>query len=182
MRARSEPWEYSRPFDYIHTRVTAGCWSSFKHQVAAQAFENLTPGGYFESHEYDAAIFCDDNTMPADCAMMRWVRDMCIAGEQVGRPVVVAKHLKQVYEEVGFVDVKEKMFKIPTNGWPKDEGLKELGRLWEVNFQLGLSGFTVGLYHRVFGRSAAETEVSSDASKGVCAEGELTRPRFRLWK
>lgn len=98
--------------------------------------------------------------MSADCAMTRWVNDMCLAGEKVGRPVVVARFLKQIYEEVGFVDVKEKMFKIPTNSWPRDARLKELGRLWESNYQSGLSGFTVSMFNRAFGRSAEETEVS----------------------
>ena len=68
-------------------------------------------------------------------------------------------HLKRIYEEVGFTDVHQKVFKVPTNGWAKDEKLKELGRAWEMNFQLGLSGFTCAMYNRAFGRSVAETEV-----------------------
>lgn len=143
----------------IHTRVTAGCWSDFKTQIAEQAFESLNPGGWFESHEFDAHFGCDDGTLPENGALKSWTRDMTTAGEIVDRPVVVAAHLKRIYEEVGFAEVEQKVYKVPTNGWAKDEKLKQLGRAWEMNFQLGLSGFTCAMYNRAFGRTVAATEV-----------------------
>jgi hypothetical protein len=32
-------------------------------------------------------------------------------------------------EEVGFVDVEERILKRPTNDWPKDPRMKEIGRV-----------------------------------------------------
>ncbi|CAM1501103.1 Fc.00g102650.m01.CDS01 [Cosmosporella sp. VM-42] len=154
-----EPWDYSHQFDYIHTRVTAGCWSNFQEQVAQQAFESLVPGGYFESQEFDAIIACDDDTLTEDMPIAKWFHDLRTAAESIDRPVVVAQKLREAYQAVGFVDVQERVFKMPMNGWPKDERLKELGRMWERNFVQGLSGFSFSLFHRVFGRTPAETEV-----------------------
>lgn len=71
----------------------------------------------------------------------------------------MAGSVKAAYEDVGFVDVHEKVFKIPTNGWPKDARLKELGKMWENNFTTGLSGFSWYLFNKVYGRSPAEIEV-----------------------
>jgi hypothetical protein len=77
----------------------------------------------------------------------------------LNREMVMANTVKQAYEEAGFVDVHERVFKMPINAWPKDERLKELGRMWERNLLSGLSGFSVLLFNRAFGRTPAETEV-----------------------
>ena len=60
---RSDPWEYSEKFDYVHTRAISGCWSSFEKEIAQQAFDALEPGGWFESQEWDSIIACDDGTL-----------------------------------------------------------------------------------------------------------------------
>lgn len=156
----SEEWEYTTPFDYIHTRVTAGCWSSFRDQIAVQAFQALNPGGYFESQEYDGCFSSDDGTLTPESALSRWSHDLCAASEFLDRPIVMARYLRAIYEEVGFVDVQEKVFKIPTNGWPKDGKLKELGKIWESNMTQGLSGFSSYLFNKVYERSPAEIEIS----------------------
>lgn len=160
MCRRSEPWEFSQKYDYIHTRVTSGCWASFEEQIAKQAFENLQPGGWFESQEYDSIISCDDGTLPADSALVRWFHEMAVAGDICNRPTVMAHRLREVYERVGFVDVQEQIFKMPTNGWPKDERLKDIGRMWERNFMSGLAGFSLSMFNRAYNRSPEEIEVS----------------------
>ncbi|SCO31570.1 related to methyltransferase [Fusarium fujikuroi] len=141
----SEPWDYSQPFDYIHTRVTSGCWASFKEQIADQAFQTLKPGGWFESQEYDAVIMSDDETLPPDGPLATWFREINKASELMGRPTNVAAH---------------RIFKMPMNGWPEDERLKELGRMWERNFLMGLSGFSFTLFNRVYERTPAQIEVA----------------------
>lgn len=155
----SEPWDYSEKFDYIHTRSTAGCWSSFEEQVARQAFEALNPGGYFESQELDSSIACDDETIPEGSPMLAWFHDLANAGQMLNRPTILGRHLKEIYERVGFVDVEERIFKMPTNAWPRDPALKELGRIWERNLLQGLSGFSFSMFNRAYGRTPAQIEV-----------------------
>ncbi|KAF4345486.1 methyltransferase [Fusarium beomiforme] len=156
----SEPWDYSQPFDYIHTRVTSGCWTSFKEQIADQAFQTLRPGGWFESQEYDATIMSDDGSLPLNGHLATWFREINEASELMGRPTDVAAHVREAYVQAGFVDVQERIFKMPMNGWPKDERLKELGRMWERNFLMGLSGFSFTLFNRVYERTPAQIEVA----------------------
>ncbi|KAG6012541.1 hypothetical protein E4U54_007467 [Claviceps lovelessii] len=172
----SDEWDYSQTFDYIHTRVTSGCWWSYEEQVIQQAFEALEPGGYLESQEYDFFIGCDDGSMDPNGALAQWSRNMTLAGERCHRLTTTGHSLKASYQRVGFVDVQEVVFKIPTNGWPRDERLREIGRLWETNMLSGLSGFSLSLFHRVFEQSAAETEVFL-----VDVRREISDPNIHAW-
>ncbi|KFA64944.1 hypothetical protein S40285_03859 [Stachybotrys chlorohalonatus IBT 40285] len=172
----SEPWYYTEKFDYIHTRVTTGSWANFKTQIADQAFEALNPGGWFESQEFDCLLISDDGTLDPQSAMSRWMQDMINAAQLCNRPFVMAANVKQAYIEAGFVDVHEKLYKMPINAWPKDERLKELGRMWQRNMTTGLSGFSVWLFNRVYNRSPAETEVLL-----VDVRREMSDPRIHAY-
>jgi hypothetical protein len=139
--------------------VTTGCWADFKTQVAEQALQTLSPGGWFESQEFDCVITSDDGTLRPDSAIARWCQDMNASAKALDRTMTMANTVKQAYVDAGFVDVHERIFKMPINAWPKDERLKEMGRMWERNLLSGLSGFCVLLFNRAFGRTPAETEV-----------------------
>ncbi|EQL02379.1 hypothetical protein G6O67_004364 [Ophiocordyceps sinensis] len=172
----SDPWEYSQRFDYIHTRATAGCWASFEKQVAEQALATLEPGGWFESQEMDSVVACDDGTLDPNGPMIRWFQELTMAGEGCDRSFVLGATLKDVYERVGFVDVQQRIFKIPINGWAKDERFKELGRMWEKNIATGLSGFSLRMFNRAYGRSPAEIEVSL-----VDVRQEISNPQIHAY-
>jgi hypothetical protein len=59
-------------------------------------------------------------------------------------------------EEAGFVDVVEVQFKWPTNKWPEDAHLKELGTWMEMNQKLGLEASSLAFFTRVLGWSVEE--------------------------
>lgn len=160
LTSRSDQWDYSHKFDFIHTRVTGGSWSSFEKEIVQQAFDALEPGGYFESQEFDSSLGCDDGTVNPQGALAHWMNDITVAAARVDRPTITGAIMKEAYERVGFVDVQQIMFKVPTNGWAKDEHLKEIGNMWETNLVSGLSGFSLSLFHKVFDRSPEEIEVS----------------------
>ncbi|KAJ3493889.1 hypothetical protein NLG97_g4448 [Lecanicillium saksenae] len=172
----SEPWEFSQKYDYIHTRVTSGCWESFEEQIAKQAFANLQPGGWFESQEFDSVIACDDGTLDPDSALVRWFHDMAVAGDICNRPTVMSHTLREIYERAGFVDVQEQIFKMPTNGWPKDERLKDIGHMWERNFMSGFAGFSFSMFNRAFNRTPEEIEVAL-----VDVRREFSDPRIHAY-
>jgi hypothetical protein len=48
-------------------------------------------------------------------------------------------------EKVGFVDVVEKRFKWPMNGWSSDPALKRLGELNRIRVTEHIQGFTLRL-------------------------------------
>ena len=65
-------------------------------------------------------------------------------GERSGRPVMTVDTARPTLEKAGFVNVQEDFFKVPIGPWPKNQRLKEAGR---VNYRVwvdGLEGY--GLY------------------------------------
>lgn len=157
--SRMENWDYPELFDYIHTRVTLGCWSDTKAQIVQRAYDNLEPGGWLECQEIECLPGCDDGTMTENHAWLGWANQLCIASERIDRQLNMADQIKGWLEEVGFVDVQQAVFKIPTNGWPKDPRLKYLGLLWQRNVMTGLSGFSLDLFNRVLDKTVEEIEV-----------------------
>jgi len=59
-------------------------------------------------------------------------------------------------EEAGFVDVVETEYKWPTNRWPEDQHLKELGQWNEANQELGLEAASLAFFTRVLGWSVEQ--------------------------
>ncbi|KAH6879781.1 putative methyltransferase [Thelonectria olida] len=156
----TDPWDFNQKFDYIHTRFTCGCWSSFETQIAEQAFAALEPGGWFESQEIDGNICCDDNTLAPDGPLAVWSNDLITASEKLGRPAIVGINLKEIFERVGFVDVQQRIYKMPIGGWAKDQRLKEIGYMWGINVLDGVTGFSLQLFSKAFERTSAQIEVS----------------------
>jgi hypothetical protein len=83
-----------------------------------------------------------------------------VASEKLGRPAILAATLKEVFERVGFVDVQQRIFKMPINGWARDSRLREIGYLWGANVLEGLAGFSYQLFNKAFERTNAQIEVS----------------------
>ena len=155
--------------DYIHFRTTVGCWGDMAGMIK-KGFERLRPGGWMESQEPEIDVHCDEGSIPDNHAVKRWFTDMCTMAERAGRPLHVTPMIKNWYIEAGFVDVQEKVYKIPINGWPKVKKLKRMGELWHRNIADGLSGLTYALHYRVNGMQREEIEVSV-----------LLQPRAPCW-
>lgn len=157
--AAEEDWLIAaNTYDYIHTRLLLGCFEDFR-DVIRKSFQTLRPGGWMESQELMHTIYCDDGTMAPDWPFLEWTKKIDDACMHVGRPVRIANKLKRWYEQAGFVDVHEEVFKVPLNPWPKDPQLKLLGRFWEDAIKDGLQGFSLAALHRAFGWTKDEIEV-----------------------
>ncbi|KAL0933876.1 methyltransferase domain-containing protein [Colletotrichum truncatum] len=142
-----EPWTYSRPFDYIHSRMmngSVGDWELY----AQRCFDNLNPGGYVEFNEANIAPMCDDDTLKPDSMMVKISTLVQQASEQFGRPARDAKDLKAVLIKAGFVDVKLLQFKWPTNTWPKEQRFKELGTWGHENIMSAWEGLCPAMLTR----------------------------------
>ncbi|KAH7357974.1 S-adenosyl-L-methionine-dependent methyltransferase, partial [Plectosphaerella cucumerina] len=155
----SQSWDFHELFDFVFSRASLGCYADYKNEIIQQAFDNLHPGGWLECQEFDCQFYCDDDTLKPDSPLHEWARQMNAAAESIQRPLTMSGKVKQWYDEVGFVDVREKVFKVPMNGWAKDPRYKALGKLWETNFLGGLSGFTLSLFTQVLGMTREEVEV-----------------------
>ncbi|KAI9846906.1 MAG: hypothetical protein M1837_003518 [Sclerophora amabilis] len=175
--ATEEDWLYpSDHFDLIHSRLLLGCFEDFR-DIIRKGFKYTKPGGWMESQEPMSMAYCDDGTMPEDWTFNEWSKIGDDAAMSHGKPLRIANKLKRWYEQAGFVDVHEVMFKIPMNPWPKDPTYKNLGRvrryilifheqctkllfqISELNWLQGIQAMCLAWFHRVHGWTKDEIEV-----------------------
>ncbi|EXF84018.1 TAM domain methyltransferase [Colletotrichum fioriniae PJ7] len=121
-----EPWTYSRPFDYIHSRMMNSSIRDWREYIR-NCYDNLNPGGYLELNEIDVKPLSDDGTLKPEHSIFRTVEMLQEASDLFGRPYQDPKALKSVLMETGFTGVTMQHFKWPTNPWPKEPRHKELG-------------------------------------------------------
>lgn len=62
-------------------------------------------------------------------------------------------------ETAGFEHIHTKIMKRPTNDWPKDPKMKEIGRFTCLNFLEGLSGFSFAPFTRTLGWTVEEVQI-----------------------
>lgn len=153
-----EEWTYSRPFDYIHSRVMTGSISDWDLYLR-RCYHNLVPGGWVELQEI--AVYCesDDGTLTPDHAISKWSKLLHEATIKLGRPYIDPEGLPEKVQAAGFVDVAITAFKWPLNDWAKDPKYKQLGRLQLENGSAGIEGFTMAAFTRAFEWTAEEVNV-----------------------
>ena len=110
-----------------------------------------------------------------DGAYSKWAKELSSAFDKIGRPWPKGPELKTLFENAGFVDVQVKELKRPSNDWPKDKQMKEIGRVslrlaeatgklirisqyTYFNFMKGLEGFTMGPFTRILNWSQEEVQ------------------------
>ncbi|KAL2264836.1 hypothetical protein VTJ83DRAFT_7346 [Remersonia thermophila] len=159
-----DDWDYPPTFDFIHTRMTIGCWSDMRRQIIQRAFDHLQPGGWLECQEMPVEMACDDGSLEAARAaghpFVRWEDEFRAVSRLADRQMQVGPELKDWMRDVGFVDVKEVVFNIPINGWPRDSKVKYVGMMWQRNLLEGLSGFSYAMFSRFLGKSVEEIELA----------------------
>ncbi|WYZ39656.1 hypothetical protein EsH8_III_001570 [Colletotrichum jinshuiense] len=154
-----EPWIYSRPFDYIHSRMMNGSVNDWE-VYAKKCFNNLNPGGYVELNECNIKPECDDGTLKEDSMLLQTAKLVQEASEKFGRPAKDMKGLKDILINAGFVDVKVLQYKWPTNDWPKEKRYKEIGNWSHDNVVSGWEGLCMAMLTRAHGWTAAEVIVA----------------------
>ncbi|CAD0089423.1 unnamed protein product [Aureobasidium mustum] len=71
----------------------------------------------------------------------------------------VSEKYRDWMEAAGFVDIEEQHFMWPSNPWPKDRYMKELGNWNMINILEGLEGFCLALMTRGLGWKKEEVDV-----------------------
>ncbi|OKO98208.1 hypothetical protein PENSUB_9306 [Penicillium subrubescens] len=142
-------WEANH-FDFIHVGHMTGAMESFKG-LLRKAFTHLKPGSYLECHEMDPKPKCDDGTMPPEnpdgysaYALHDWFDLHMRASSEVepSRQFRIAPRIERWMKEIGFVDVEQRVFKVPINTWPTDEKMKDIGKWSESNWLEALAGWS----------------------------------------
>ncbi|CRK27683.1 hypothetical protein BN1723_014004 [Verticillium longisporum] len=151
------PWTFHKKFDFIYSRMMTAALADFPG-FFQKAYENLTPGGWFEIADI-CPITSDDGTLTEDTSTHAWVTQLLEGTRKIGRPFDGAFDYKKQLEAQGFQNVQQVVFKWPQNTWPKDPKYKELG-MWNLeNITSGLHGLSAAVYTRVLGWSPEEMEV-----------------------
>ncbi|KAL3477616.1 S-adenosyl-L-methionine-dependent methyltransferase [Aspergillus californicus] len=158
-----QPWTFSQKFDYIHGRMLAGSIVD-ENTLFKQAYDRLSPGGWFELQDFCYPVRADDGTMdgtPFETLNAKMLEALAILGRD-GR---LADRFKSTMIDTGFENVTEVRYKWPQNGWPKDKQLKNIG-LWNmVNTLDGLHGFAARLCIQVLGMTPEELDELLAASR-----------------
>lgn len=131
-------------FDFIHIREMFGSvsnWDSFSRE----AFRCTKPGGYVEIVEHSTWPVSDDQKIGRDHFYNIWGRTVEEISSRWGKSFNVWQDSKHILERAGFVDVVEKRYKWPVNGWPKDPKLKQIGELNLIRLQENVEGFALRL-------------------------------------
>ena len=64
-------------------------------------------------------------------------------GESIRRPLDTVDTMKSGIEAAGFVNVKEKVYKVPMGEWAKNAMLKEVGRFSKISGLAGMEGYAM---------------------------------------
>lgn len=84
--------------------------------------------------------------------------------------------LKHLMTEIGFVDIKEVLFKWPINRWPREKRFKELGEWSRLNTDDLLEGLSMALFTRCLGWTPQEVGVFL-----VDARKDLNNPKIHAY-
>ena len=72
-----------------------------------EAYRACAPGGWVESHEANARVESNNNSLPEDSALNEWTKFFIAGEEKLGRPFMIVDLdlQKKGMEEAGFVDI-----------------------------------------------------------------------------
>jgi len=104
-------------------------------------------------------LACDDGSVPADSPLARWAQLVLEGSQKIGCPLNSALHYETQLRAAGFVNVTVHEYKWPTNAWPRDPRMKEIGAWTYHDLCGGIQGLSVALFTRVLGWSIEELEV-----------------------
>jgi len=149
------PWPYHHKFDFIFGRYLTSSLQDYG-AVIKKAFNNLSPGGWSEFIDFDTMFKCDDGSMHPDSEMVKWCLLTWEATEKIGLEGKPGPQLKNWFKDAGFVNIEERIVKIPVGPWPKNQNLKEIGYVNLEQVLMGLEAMVMRLFTQTLGWTPAE--------------------------
>lgn len=145
-------------FDFIHARELTMAIPDWP-KLISQSFETLKPGGYLELSASIPDFRSDDGTLPPGTAYVEVAQMYFDMADRIGCSGKDPMLWKDQLIAAGFTDVVEKVLKIPTNPWPKDERLKQIGAFELLHFRDGIANIFARGYTQILGGDPAYFEV-----------------------
>lgn len=100
-----------------------------------------------------------DDTFGPHNPLWQWNANHVVAARSKGQPFVTSEQVARWMTEVGFEDVVVKNYLMPTNSWPKDCKMKNLGTYMMINMLEGIEAFTLRLWTQQLGWSRERIQV-----------------------
>jgi len=119
----------------------------------------LKPGGWIELQELRLSTRCDDDSMPSDYAFTGFLDNLQQGFAAFGIQLLGMEQNRQRLKDSGFVNVEEKVWKVPIGTWPRDKRMKIIGLYNRSVIYDGLQGVSMAAYTRGLKWSATEVEV-----------------------
>jgi len=134
--------------------------SCFKNHktVWENAFKALRPGGILELQDVQMPLQYVDSSGEGT-ALKLWNERFMAGALALGRDFTKVAKYKAVLEEVGFVNVVEKLYVWPMGTWARGETMKILGALFREDSLSGLHGGSSIILTRGCGMSPEEVEL-----------------------
>jgi len=102
---------------------------------------------------------CDDGTMPDDYLVQKWLGFVAQGLAVLGKDLLGAVKHSQYLKDAGFVNIQERVFKIPLGLWPKNKTLQTVGLYGRQMIYDGLEGNSLGPFTRGLGWTPDEVQV-----------------------
>jgi hypothetical protein len=118
-------WTYSTKFDFIHCRCMGNAIRNWPRLVK-QCFEFTKPGGYSEFIDIDLKWTSPDDSLPADCAVMKINTEFIKATRDAGMEPSPGPLLEAMVKDAGFINVHHQRYPLPMGTWPADKHLVRL--------------------------------------------------------
>ncbi|KAI1323971.1 S-adenosyl-L-methionine-dependent methyltransferase [Xylariaceae sp. FL0255] len=157
----TQPWTYPpNTFDFVHLRYLFGSITDW-NQMYAEAFRACKPGGYVEAVEASVNIRSDDGSICEGTALYDWGILFNEASNKYGRSMSIVDDnvVPKAFEKAGFVDIKERFFKLPSTPWAKDDKLRQIGAFSRLAMEQDLDGYALYLFTNALGWSQAQVMV-----------------------
>ncbi|KAH7312170.1 S-adenosyl-L-methionine-dependent methyltransferase [Stachybotrys elegans] len=144
--------------DYVHIRHMA---SSIRDWPAllSRAYEALAPGAWLETQELRFELECDDGTLKETNQVAEFFGNVKKGLDVFGIDLLSMLRNRQRLVDAGFVNVEERVFKIPLGTWPKDERMKTIGLYNRSMVQDALQGVSIKPFIHGLGWTMEQIEV-----------------------
>jgi hypothetical protein len=166
-----DPWCFEHQFTYIHARAVLSCFTS-PLSIIKSAHSFLVPEGYLEFQDPIMPMKYSDPQPSPSSAFVRWNQLNMEASIAGARPWNNVQHYAKWMKEVGFVDVTEKRFFLPTWGWSEGEKEKRLGEMQLKNWLNAMEGMTARNLARI-GWGAEESKSLVEEAKAELLSGAV---------
>jgi SAM-dependent methyltransferase len=152
------PWDFTKTFDLIHTQLLNAFAIRDWEEFYRECYNNLRPGGWVESHEFDLMVRSPDDSLPKDSAIVKWLLQWDIGAGGGFR--LTGQDLAAAMEKAGFVDIVVKETRLPIGIWDREHltaGILNLTAMTEH-----IEGLSARIWLDRFGLTEEEMRAQTD--------------------